>query len=163
MRQIVMMLTALFLLAGCAAGPRYDTREAELDLPPLQVSADPELYRGTRVLWGGSIAVTRNLRDYTEIEVLSHPLDRSQRPQMSLGTRGRFLVRQPGYLEEMDYARGRLVTVTGVLSAAAAGSVGEAPYTYPVVEAEDLYLWPPSYREPAVPRFHFGIGVIFGR
>ncbi len=163
MRQVIMMLAALVLLGGCATGPRYDTQQVELELLPSQVSEDPESYRGGRVLWGGAIVVTRNLPEYTEIEVLGYPLDGSQRPRTGREPVGRFLVRQPGYLEEMKYARGRMITVKGELAAAAAGQVGEARYTYPVVEPEDLYLWPPTSREPARPRFHFGIGVIFGR
>ncbi|MFH7325795.1 Slp family lipoprotein [Desulfurivibrio sp. C05AmB] len=163
MRPVLMTLLVLALLAGCATGPRYDTRGVALDLPPAIVSANPEPYRGTPVLWGGPIIATRNLADYSEIEVLSYPLDSAQRPRTDRPHQGRFLLRQPGYLEELDYAPGRLVTVRGRLGSAAAGQVGEAPYTYPVVEVSDLHLWPLTRRDPAQPRFHFGIGVIFGR
>lgn len=158
-----MVALALVLLAGCATGPRYDTHQVELELTPARVSAGPELYQGTVVLWGGAIVATRNLADYSEIEVLSYPLDRSQRPRVDRQPGGRFLLRQAGYLEEIDYAPGRQVTVRGALAAAVTGRVGEAPYIYPVVEAGELHLWPPPGREPARPRFHIGIGVIFGR
>lgn len=165
MRRVVvlLLLPVLIMLGGCATGPRYETRQVELGLVPLQVAANPQPYLGHRVLWGGPIVVTRNLPDYTEIEVLGYPLDRAQRPLTRREPQGRFLLRQAGYLEEIDYARGRLVTVTGVLAPAATGRIGEAPYTYPVVLAEELHLWPPAQRELAEPRFHIGIGVIFGR
>ncbi|ADH84830.1 Slp family lipoprotein [Desulfurivibrio alkaliphilus] len=163
MRQLALMLLLPILLAGCATGPRYDTGPVALDLMPAMVSANPEPYRGTEVLWGGLIVATHNLPDYTEIEVLSYPLDRAQRPLADRTPQGRFLLRQAGYLEELDFASGRRVTVKGVLAAPKQGRVGEAPYTYPVVEASDLHLWPPARREPERTRFQIGIGVIFGR
>ncbi|MDF1615110.1 Slp family lipoprotein [Desulfurivibrio dismutans] len=163
MRQLIVMLLVPILLAGCATGPRYDTHQVALDLLPATVSENPESYRDNKVLWGGLIVATHNLPDHTEIEMLSYPLNQAQRPLADRPTQGRFLLRQAGYLEELDYAPGRQVTVKGVLAAAKQGQVGEVTYTYPVVEAQDLYLWPPARHAPERTRFHIGIGVIFGR
>ncbi|MGH8545442.1 MAG: Slp family lipoprotein, partial [Gammaproteobacteria bacterium] len=44
------------------------------------------------------------------------------------------------------YRAGRQVTVYGVLKPPVNRTIGERPYTYPMVRAQKLYLWP-DYRE----------------
>lgn len=153
------------LLIGCATGPRYETESVAMDLVPSEVAASPGVYGDARVIWGGMIVAIRNLADHTEVEVLGYPIGSSQRPDMSRTPQGRFLVRQPGYLEEVDYRQGRQVTVTGRLGENVEGQVGEAPYVYPVVQADDIHLWPRETRaDPAGrTRFNIGVGVIFTR
>ena len=97
------------------------------------------------------------------MELLSYPLDNAQRPDISRGEQGRFLVRHSNYLEGVDYAPGRHLTVKGKIEKVWVGKVGDAPYTFPVVQSEEVYLWPLEYRTPSTPQFHFGIGVMFGR
>lgn len=161
--QVLLVLVLLAGLAGCASGPRYDTSQVDPGLTPAKVTAAPEAHTGARVVWGGIIVTTRNMPDYTEMEVLSYPLDSTQRPRVSGDEQGRFLVRTPRYLEAIDYAPGRRITLSGSVGKTVEGKVGEAPYTFPVVQADDLYLWSRDGRAPDSPQIHFGIGVIFGR
>lgn len=164
MPKILALLLALLWLGACATGPRYPATGVATDLLPAEVSASPASHRGTRVIWGGIIVATRNLREYTEIEVLGYPLDSRQRPLTSRTPQGRFLVRQAGYLEEVDHAPGRHMTVTGILGDKLDGRVGEATYTYPLVQARDLHLWPTDPQgDSSRTRFNIGVGVIFGR
>ena len=93
------------------------------------------------------------------MEVLSYPLDENGRPQRESKAGGRFIALHPGYLELANYAEGRLVTMTGTVSGAHAGSVGEAHYVYPVLVINTLFLWPTPEEEAAKPQFHFGVGV----
>ena len=76
------------------------------------------------------------------------------------GFLGRFLVIQQGYLESVDYAPGRLVTITGQFTDTREGEVGSADYVYPVIEAEQIFLWSNNVgaNQPTV---HFGFGFIF--
>ncbi|WP_127478677.1 Slp family lipoprotein [Sulfurivermis fontis] len=158
------LIAAVLLgLTACAGGPRYDTRAATTDLTAAQVSAAPGTHLGTQVIWGGVIVATRNLTDYTEIEVLAYPLDRNQRPDTGSGEQGRFLARYSGYLESVDYAPGRRLTARGRVEQTVAGKVGDAPYTFPLLQAADIYLWPRDGSAPSGPQFQFGIGVIFSR
>lgn len=159
------LLVAILLLGitACASGPRYDTSAVNTRLTAAQVATAPSTHRGARVVWGGVIIVTRNQPGYTEMEILSYPLDSAQRPEISHGEQGRFLLRYNRYLEGVDYAPGRRLTVTGKIESVMQGKVGEAPYTFPLVQADDIYLWPREVRSPSEPQFHFGIGVIFGR
>lgn len=165
MHKVFPLLLILAWLSACATGPGYPTTGVATELQPAEVAARPGSYRGTSVIWGGMIVATRNLSQYTEIEVLGYPLDRRQRPLTSRPPQGRFLVRQAGYLEEVNHAPGRLLTVTGALGDKVQGQVGEAPYTYPLVEARALHLWPADIQGNGSgrTRFNIGVGVIFGR
>jgi outer membrane lipoprotein len=165
MRHLFTVFLSLALVVGCATGPRYETEGVAVDLVPSEVAASPGVHRDARVIWGGMIVATRNLADYTEMEVLGYPLGSAQRPETGRNPQGRFLVRKPGYLEEVDYSQGRRITVTGRLGENVDGQVGEAPYVYPVVQATDIHLWPrETYADPGGrTRFNIGVGVIFSR
>lgn len=151
-------------LTDCATGVKLDTAGVDRRITPELAVEDIERVGGSEVLWGGIIINTTNLKDETQIEVLDYPLEqRSQRPLTSEPPRGRFLVVHPGYLEAVDYAQGRLLTVTGQLTETRHGKVGEAAYRYPVVEATAMHLWPKErVGIETEPRFHIGVGVIFG-
>jgi outer membrane lipoprotein len=160
------LITAAVLLLGlgaCASGPRYDIGRADTGVTAAQVAAAPIAHSGARVVWGGVIITTRNQADHTEIEILSYPLDDDQRPDTSRSEQGRFLARYDRYLEGVDYAPGRHVTVSGTMERTLEGMVGAAPYTFPLILADDVYLWPRDGKAPGSTRFHFGIGVIFSR
>jgi len=103
----------------------------------------------------------RNLEQGTRLEVLSYPLDSRGRPEQDASPKGRFLLQREGYLEPVDYAPGRLITAVGAVTGVEEGKVGDAPYRYPLMQAEQLHLWPKpeSYRRQT-PQVHFGIGVI---
>jgi len=156
--KILTCLLLLTLLTACASGPRYDTGDINLQITPLQVVSESGQWQDARVLWGGLIVASANLRDKTQIEILAYPLDSSQRPVTDKAPMGRFLAQQPGYLETTDYTQGRLLTITGTVQGITTGKVGESEYTYPVVRLADHYLWPQRDGSPET-RVHFGIGV----
>lgn len=154
-------MLAASLLGGCASAPKFDTSGVDSSVTPRTALAEASDAIGRRVQWGGVIVATRNLPQQTQLEVLGYPLDRSGEPDRSAAPQGRFLILQSGYLEPVDYAAGRAVTVVGTVARIEQGKVGEAEYRYPVVEASQLHLWP---KETVYPRrdsnVHFGIGVI---
>jgi outer membrane lipoprotein len=161
MPRYLLAAVVLMLVGGCATTPRFDTNQTALSVTPDQALAEMDRLEGTRVLWGGVIVAARNLEKTTQLEVLGYPLDDRQRPRTDAEAQRRFLAVHEGYLETADYAQGRRVTLTGPLTGIRRGEVGDAPYTYPVVRAEDIELWPEE-KPGSEPRFHFGIGVIFG-
>ncbi len=160
LRPTLLCMT-LLLLTACATGPRFETADVATELTPRGAALRFEEVQAQRVLWGGVIVDSTNLREGTRLEVLAFPLS-NQEPQTQREPLGRFLVIRPGYLETADYAPGRQITVLGSLAELRQGQIGEAEYTYPLVQADDLYLWP---RETAAtePRVHFGFGLIFSR
>ena len=156
MRLRCFSLTLLLLLLGaCAGGPTFDTGGIDRALTPRGVAAAPQPAAGTRVLWGGAVIQTSNLKDRTEVEVVAYPLDTNERPQRERDPLGRFILEQAGFLEPASYAEGRLVTVIGTVTGTRAGQVGEADYDYPVIRAGRIHLWPED-KDSSV---YFGIGV----
>jgi outer membrane lipoprotein len=151
--------------AGCATGPRFDTKEFDKRLTPAEAVKNSQGVAGTRVLWGGMIINTNNLDKGSEVEVLAYPLAPSQRPDIDKAPLGRFIARTSEYLESVDFAQGRLITVAGLLAGTREGKIGETHYVYPVVEPEagHIYLWPVGSGRRTEPQFSIGVGVLFGR
>lgn len=153
----LLLATLAVMLTGCAG-----TVSREDSGPTLaEVLRSGE--SGTQVHWGGRIVTVRNLADRTLIEVLSLPLDSSGQPRTDLRPAGRFIVDRPGFLEPHEYAVDRLLAVRGRFNGFTRGTVGDAPYRYPVVIGEQLMLWPRDAesrsRAAGAPRINFGVGV----
>ena len=152
-------------LSGCATGPRFDAGEYDRHVTPAQTVAEGQKAVGTRVLWGGMIINTNNLPQGTEVEILAYPLAPSQRPDIDKAPLGRFIASSSEYLESVDYAQGRMITLAGPITGTREGKIGETHYVYPVLEPEagHIYLWPIGSARRTEPRFSIGVGVLFGR
>lgn len=155
---------ALGVLAGCATTTPFGKgvlERADRSITPAQVTSTPGALQGREVLWGGQIISSRNLNNGTELTVLAYPLDSRGRPDTDQAAQGRFIALQAGYLETADYAPNRQITVYGQVSGVRQAQVGEANYPYPVVQVQQIHLWPTAstYRYPPV---HFGVGVGIG-
>lgn len=156
------LLTMLMMtLLGCATGPKFETQGVDLAITPQYAAAHIDTVRDRNVIWGGIILSSVNLKDRTEIEVLSYPLDSGQRPDVSAQATGRFLIIKEGYLEAADYAPGRVVSVSGALQNTRAGQVGEVSYTYPVIQPQVIYLWRRGGLSAS--SVHFGVGLSISR
>jgi len=156
----LLTLAALLALTACASKPPLKAEGVDTGLTPVEAAS-----RGAtnaRVLWGGVIVASTNLKDMTQIEVLAFPLEDDQSPKTDDKPLGRFLILKDGYLETADYASGRRITVVGTVTGTRPGRIGESDYTYPVVQPERMHLWPRNVtRQSTEPRFHFGVGVVF--
>jgi outer membrane lipoprotein len=152
------LLFLVSLLVACASTPDFNLQSVDKTIQPRDVVASPATYQGKQVLWGGVIVHSANAKSGTELKLLAYPLDRNLKPQTGSDSLGRIIVFKEGYLETLDYAPGRLLTVTGTVQGTKKAPVGEAMYTYPVVKSMQIHLWP--YQEEAgESRVHFGIGV----
>ena len=67
-----------------------------------------------------------------------------------IGTKGRPMV--------FINALGREITVLGKLQGVEEGKIGDAPYSFPVLKADSVHLWPVGDDS----RVHFGVGVGIG-
>ncbi len=160
MRRVLIACLGL-ALSACATGPKFPVSEDAKAVTPNQMLATPE--PGKRVVWGGMIVAATNLSDRTRLEILGYPLDAEQKPDTSAPAQARFLADKAGYLETADYANGRLVTILGETRGIEKGRIGEADYTYPLLRAEQLHLWPrPGSYDDTAPRIHFGFGLVIG-
>jgi len=155
-RAVAALLSAAMLLGACEATLPVT---GDRGVTPQQVTAAPESYRSHRIQWGGVIVDSRNLPHATEIELIAYPLDYSGRPDTTAAPRGRFIAIKSGYLETVDYAKGRLATLDGIVSDLRDGKVGDADYRFPMVEIGQIRLWPQYSGWERRPQIHFGIGI----
>lgn len=157
--KIIIPILLLFLISGCATTPSFDSSGINRKLTPTQAVDTASDSIGQRVIWGGMILSAINLAEATQLEVLAYPLNGSYRPDPDAKPLGRFLLQQAGYLETKEYGEGRHVSVQGRIVKIQQGQIGEKQYRYPVVESEQLFLWPKDFQETE-PRFQFGFGVM---
>lgn len=158
--RLVPTLAVLLTLGACSQ-PKPDDRGIDKALTPRAAVAEFANVRGHIVRWGGVVIESKNQKDATQLEVLAYPLDRDGRPRRNAEPLGRFIANKAGYLETVDYAPGRLVTITGPLQETQTRKLGETDYPYPVIVANDLKLWK-QHTPREEPRFHFGIGIGIG-
>lgn len=157
--RLSILLMTLLTLTACATTPVMNTRGVNHSLTPVLAANDMQAARGTRVQWGGVIVSSRNLAHATQLVILAYPLDSSGEPKPDAGPLGRFIALWSGYLETVDYAPGRWVTVVGTVNGTHTGSVGQTNYLYPVVGANQLHLWPKRGGGNTGPQVNFGVGV----
>jgi outer membrane lipoprotein len=159
-----LLVPTLWLLSACATTSDCVKAVGPSGLTPAKVVALGQ-GQGSVVTWGGVIASTRNLERDTEIETIGYALDRCGKPVKGDDPQGRFIVRQPGFLEPADYRAGRRITATGRIGPLQEGRVGDAPYTFPVLENPVVRLWPDSQASSGsawTPRLRPYLGIGFG-
>jgi len=140
---ILFFVCALFSFTGCAPVISKQLREQiAKELTLSEVLKDPQAYKGKIVLWSGVIITSVNLKEGTMIEVLQKPADIQGRPKDVDESEGRFLALYPGYLDVAIYNGGRRVTVAGELKGKKIQRLGEIEYTYPLISAREIHLWP---------------------
>lgn len=158
LRVLIPGLLAI-LLSACATSPVATETDQVQSLGPAEVLAGKS-QAGDRVVWGGRIVAVRNLAEHTEISVVSYPLNHADRPQFDAEPGVRFLLRRPGFLEPVQYASGRFLTVLGTVSGIEHAEVDQFHLAHPVIEAERIHLWPiDAARRHSGTQFHLGVGI----
>ena len=138
-RHLILLLVFL-LLPACAL---QQTVERE-DGPLLTLAAareNPDMAVGQKVKWGGTIVSAINLPQRTRLEIVSRPVDYRGRPRQIDATEGRFLAIVDGFLDPVVYAKGRAITVEGVIDGVEEGRIGDYPYRFVAVRAASHRLW----------------------
>ena len=140
---LTFVVYGLFSLTGCAAVISKQLREqVSRELTLSVVAKAPEAYKGETVLWSGVIISSVNLKEGTMIEVLQKPADKQSKPKDVDDSEGRFLALYPGYLDVVIYNGGRKVTVAGEVQGKKIQRLGKIEYTYPLISAKEIHLWP---------------------
>ncbi len=155
----LLVVAAMFLPTGCAhVISKTMLNEVDRNATFAQVVKDPDAYKGKTVLFGGDIIETKNLPDKTVIAVLQRPLSRRGQPAGVDVSEGRFIIQTMGFLDPAIYSPGRQVTVAGKVLGKEVYPMGEIHYAYPLIEKQELFLWP--LPNPAAERrWHFSFGV----
>ncbi len=139
----VCILLLLASITGCAPVALREARSRGAEPVPFELLLyQTAEFTGRAVIVGGFVAVTRNTEKGSELVVIQSPLDSRLEPKGKDRSLGRFLVVTERFLDPEVYAKDRRVTVSGSVSGIRHESVGGAPYAYPVILAEMIYLWP---------------------
>lgn len=153
------LVLVLPLLAACASSPLQTGAGEVAPFGPAHVLSG-EASVGDPVIWGGRIAAIRNLADYTELTVVSYPLDRGDRPRINQEAGVRFVVRKVGFLEPVQYMPGRYLSVFGEVAGLESSPVGDHWLEMPVLLADQIHLWPADVsRWQSQTRFSVGVGI----
>jgi len=147
-----LVLTLLLLLSygslnGCA--PTFSRQLRQRASPPVSFQELVEHgagHEGELVILGGYILQTSNEPDGSLLSILQAPLDSRDKPKSRDLSEGRFLVRTKEFLDPEIYGKGRKISVAGKVSGILPQPLGNRLYQYPVVEAEELHLWPKEER-----------------
>ena len=138
-RRLLFAVVAALALGGCATIPQ----PLQGNYPPVSLDAARSgSAAATRVRWGGEIIQTQPAEQQTCFFVLAEPLDSQARPEGGGDSLGRFVACKQGFYDPEVFAKGRELTVTGTLAGTIQHKIGQFDYTYPKVEADNVYLWP---------------------
>lgn len=144
---------ALSIVAGCASNIPVTIRNPPPGNPVVaEVRKDTPKYLNSMVRWGGTIASVENRPNYTLVEIVARELSGNGRPNQSDRSMGRFLARIDDFLDPAIYEKGRLLTVNGTVVDNVTRPIGEFTYNFPVVKADDYFLWRPL---PPAPRYNY--------
>lgn len=138
----ILVLLSL-LLSACSSLPSELKYEPETALVSYEsVRKNPSVYADQPVRWSGLIAETRVQEQGSEIEIVYLPLQANGLPWQREASPGRFIARLTGLLDPALYAKGRSITVLGVVTGMEAGHIGLQAYDFPLVRVSQHKLWP---------------------
>ena len=144
LRYILLYMTAIFVLSGCAYPISRQLRESARDIKLPAVVENPAAHKGAVVIWGGKIIKTFTSDAGSDIYILGMPLNYQERPVDRQVTDGRFVARTKQYLDPALYEAGKSITVAGTVEGVEKHLVGERQYPYPVVHIREIHLWKPE-------------------
>ena len=146
----------LLLCAACAPAISRQLRDEAGTPPPFQdLVAHPEEYQGRVVILGGYILEIQNEPRGSVLTVLQAPLGWWNKPKIRDLSEGRFIVTTDTVLDPNDYARDRQLTVGGRVAGVRDQALGDTTYRYPVIEAQELHLWPQEVYQGPSPDYPF--------
>ncbi len=160
-------LGALLVILSSCASTGYQDDTSTSGSPTLtyaQVKAEPTLFTGQPVTFGGKVLKAKRLKEGTRIEILQLPLNASLRPTNDLSkSQGRFIGMRREFLDPATVPPGTFVTVTGEAAGSVTLPLDETEYTYPLVTITQIRVWPNQEEEEA-PRIHpyHGYGPYWG-
>lgn len=139
-RHIVILLVVM--MTGCAVVPdTIKVPEGTELITYTQAVTESNAVMGKPARWGGLIVGVENKPDETYIELVHFPLSDNGKPDKKAQTVGRFKVLVEGFVDPVSFESGRLATFVGSLVEPTAGMVGEQPYLYPTLKADDYHMW----------------------
>lgn len=139
---LMSMLLICAQQTGCVTGPSGTPPTVSFE----QLVGQGAAYKGESVVLGGYILEISNQPDASLVTVLEAPLDYGREPKSKDLSKGRFLVRTEKFLDPEVYRRDRKLTVWGRVTGVTSEPLGNRVYEYPIIEAEEIRLWPNEIR-----------------
>lgn len=150
-----LLLTSL-LLAGCVSVPdSIKGRSATPQQDLVRVLNAPQLYVGQESRFGGKVIAVSNKEGRTRMEIAVMPLDDAARPILGAATVGRVYADVQGFIDPVN-VNNQMVTVVGPIAGVEKGKIGQADYTYVVINVGGYQRWhqvqqvvsPPQFIDP---------------
>jgi outer membrane lipoprotein len=155
-RAFALVAFLLLLCAACAPAISRQIRDEAGTPPSFQdLVAHPEEYQGRVVVLGGYILEIQNEPVGSVVTLLQAPLDFENKPKSSDLSGGRFVVTTDRFLDPEVYVKDRQLTVGGRISGVREETVGGTTYRYPVIEAQEIHLWPKEVYQGPPPYYPF--------
>lgn len=138
----MLVIVSVVLFAGCAIVPESVEvpKGTELVSYSKAVTSGANA-QGKMARWGGVIVGVENKPNKTFIELVHFPLNNYGKPNSGGETIGRFKVQIDGFVDPIVFEEGRSATFVGKLVPPTSGMVGEQPYMYPTILADDYHMW----------------------
>ena len=137
-----LVLLTVFLFAGCTIVPdSIEVPEGTQLVSYSKAVTSGANAQGQKARWGGMIVGVENKPNKTFIELAHFPLNHYGKPSTNGETSGRFKVQIDGFVDPIVFEEGRAATFLGTVTAPTAGMVGEQPYIYPTIIADDYHMW----------------------
>jgi len=162
MRYFFAMIRTAFICVillfsfGCAHVISEDTRSrADSSLSLNAVFKNPDAYRGSVVIVGGTIVNAVNKNEGTYLEVVEKPLNYRGIPKYSDASYGRFIIIHSGFLDTEMFSRGRHITVAGEVIGTKVQRLDKMDYPYLFLKSIEIRIVHPDRGMPV----YFGIGV----
>lgn len=154
LKRLAAVCLATMLAACVSPAPKAITVAPPGNPQPDAVRNNVAAFKGQAVRWGGVVIAVENLKDETRIEVLARPLDRDGYPKPVDSSLGRFIARVTGFVDPATYPQGRELTVAGKVADVLSRTIGEHPYTYVIVDADIVHLWPQRIEYEPYPYYY---------
>lgn len=137
----IVVLLATIGLSGCVTIPDAIKGTSEHPQDDLaRVMNAPALYTGQEARFGGKVVGMHNSQGKTRLEIATVPLDAGAAPVLGAASRGRIYADVNGFLDPVD-VKDRLITVVGPITGAEKGVIGNAPYTFMVMQVNGFKRW----------------------
>ncbi|MCK4842858.1 MAG: Slp family lipoprotein [Methylococcales bacterium] len=145
MLKLVLIISAI-LLNGCSHIPVSIRKAPPVDIQIQDIKKDFSKHKYQTARWGGILIDVENNSNETILQVLAYPLNFYGRPNLNSSALGRFLIRSNDFLDPAIYASNRELTTSGRLVEISNRKVGKKELKLPVIESQQLYLWPQYQR-----------------
>jgi len=138
----LLLIVGVVVMSGCAIVPdSIDVPENTVLVSYTKAVTASHQALGQKARWGGIVVGVENKPNATFIEMVHFPLNHYGKPRRNDETVGRFKVKIEGFVDPIAFEEGRSATFLGVLTSPTSGMVGEQPYIYPTIIAEDYHMW----------------------